>query len=156
MGRIRELNRRIREVFCQIREGLPWLGLSPRKSEYRTGRIDIDQLYRRSCRERRRRLAIRLRGGSQSASMWTPPCGDSDQRIKAVAGHPTGSRFDADSQSAYKRAGPRLEPRRGRYGSQRGRRREDLRGSPPHRSPLARPGQKVIVIAQANLQSPNR
>ena len=30
------------------------------------------------------------------------------------------------------------------------------RGLPPHRSPLARPGQKLIVIAQANLQSPNR
>ena len=26
MGRIRELNRHIREVFCQIREGCPWLG----------------------------------------------------------------------------------------------------------------------------------
>jgi hypothetical protein len=34
--------------------------------------------------------------------------------------------------------------------------RPTSRGSPPNRSPLARPGQKVIVIAQANLQSPNR
>ena len=47
MGRIRELNRRIREVFCQIREGLTWLGLSPTEKRilHRTNR-DIDQLYR--------------------------------------------------------------------------------------------------------------